>query len=320
MRKKRYPLSIHITTLFLVMTSIVGTVLITMSYKHSQQLLLGTIEEVSQEHSNKLELVFKQSVAPVVTALNVLAVSPFITHDTTQNEYHAWLSSLDLIFQQSPSLVALFYGSENGDFKLFRPIKTNKQRQEHSAPSKATMMVTETATNGLTRITFLDGAHQVISQQETGQDLFDPRTRPWFINAKRDGSIQLSEPYQFFFLKTPGITLSRRSSDQQYVIGADFTLNSLSAQIGDLAFSEQSRLALFDRHLNLLGHHQLDLDAVAPITSPMRFNSREANNVLKQTVLAPLLNDNRATKQSIQSVEYNLNAWALTSNACRAHR
>ncbi|MEF1229300.1 hypothetical protein QTO02_17620, partial [Vibrio fortis] len=68
MRKKRYPLSIHITTLFLVMTSIVGTVLITMSYKHSQQLLLGTIEEVSQEHSNKLELVFKQSVAPVVTA------------------------------------------------------------------------------------------------------------------------------------------------------------------------------------------------------------------------------------------------------------
>ncbi|MEF1231575.1 hypothetical protein QTO02_29595, partial [Vibrio fortis] len=51
----------------------------------------------------------------------------------TQNEYHAWLSSLDLIFQQSPSLVALFYGSESGDFKLFRPIKTNKQRQEHSA-------------------------------------------------------------------------------------------------------------------------------------------------------------------------------------------
>ncbi|WP_261904553.1 HD domain-containing phosphohydrolase [Vibrio fortis] len=312
MRKKRYPLSIHITTLFLIMTSIVGTVLIMMSYKHSQQLLLGTIEEVSQEHSDKLELVFKQSVAPVVTALNVLAVSPFINDESTQNKYHAWLSSLDLIFQQSPSLVALFYGSENGDFKLFRPIKTNKQRQEHSAPSKATMMVTETSTDGLTRITFLDGAHQVISQREQGQDLFDPRTRPWFLNAKRDGSIQLSEPYQFYFLKTPGITLSRRSSDQQYVLGADFTLNSLSTQIGDLAFSPQSRLALFDRHLNLLGHHQLDLDATTSITNSMRMNSREANNALQESVLAPLLLGNKASKQSIQSVEYNLNAWALT--------
>lgn len=101
---------------------------------------------------------------------------------------------------------------------------------------------------------------------------FNPTTRPWFRNAKPDGSIQLSEPYLFYFLQTNGITLSRRSADGKHVVGADFTLSSLSSQISELAYSPQTRLALFDQHFNLLGQHQLNLT-----TSNLTLEARNAN-------------------------------------------
>ena len=90
MRRRRYPLSIHITSLFLILTTLVGTVLISISYRHSQDLLLGTVREVSNEHRDKLESIFKQAIAPVITTLNVMAVSPFVDHQTASIEKESW--------------------------------------------------------------------------------------------------------------------------------------------------------------------------------------------------------------------------------------
>ena len=200
MRRRRYPLSIHITSLFLILTTLVGTVLISISYRHSQELLLGTVREVSNEHRDKLESVFKQAIAPVITTLNVMAVSPFVAHQTSSVEKESWLASVDIIFKQNTNLVALFYGSEDGDFRIFRPLSSIKQRADNNAPAKATMMVSSTNLDGENFITFLDGAHQVISTRQA-ESKFNPTTRPWFRNAKPDGSIQLSEPYLFYFLQ-----------------------------------------------------------------------------------------------------------------------
>ncbi len=37
MRKRKYSLSIHITSLFLILTTLVGSVLIAISYRHAQE-------------------------------------------------------------------------------------------------------------------------------------------------------------------------------------------------------------------------------------------------------------------------------------------
>ncbi|PTQ10402.1 metal-dependent phosphohydrolase [Vibrio splendidus] len=337
MRRRRYPLSIHITSLFLILTTLVGTVLISISYRHSQELLLGTVREVSNEHRDKLESVFKQAIAPVITTLNVMAVSPFVTHQTSSVEKESWLASVDIIFKQNTNLVALFYGSEDGNFRIFRPLSSIKQRADNNAPAKATMMVSSTNLDGENFITFLDGAHQVISTRQA-ESKFNPTTRPWFRNAKPDGSIQLSEPYLFYFLQTNGITLSRRSLDGKHVVGADFTLKSLSSQISELAYSPQTRLALFDQHFNLLGQHQLDLSIPKLTSQPNNtsktentnnqttgklsgseqdqsfFNvpKREQMEALKASVIAPLISDEEKLNLNLKNVEYNLNTWALT--------
>lgn len=119
------------------------------------------------------------------------------------------------------------------------------------------------------------------------------------------------------------------------MVGADFTLDSLSSQISQLAYSPQSRLALFDQHFNLLGQHQLDL--AIPNLSPIGENNRTNSNVgdnkgsgseqsqqlfnipkrdqmaaLKSSVLAPLISDEEKFNLNLKNIEYNLNTWALT--------
>ncbi|NOJ01729.1 HAMP domain-containing protein [Vibrio kanaloae] len=335
MRRRQYPLSIHITSLFLILTILAGAVLISISYRHSQELLLGTVREISNEHRDKLESVFKQAIAPVITTLNVMAVSPFVAHQTFSIEKESWLASVDIIFKQNKSLVALFYASDDGEFRIFRPLSTNRQRAENNAPAKATMMISSTNLKGENFITFLDGTHQVISTMQA-ESKFNPTARPWFRNAKPNGSIQLSEPYQFYFLQTNGITLSRRSADDKHVVGADFTLESLSSQISELAYSPQTRLALFDKHFNLLGQHQLDLpvpnlapdqpdgsikhngQATGKISgseqehSFVKMPKREQMEALKSSVLAPLISDEQKFNLKLKNVDYNLNTWALT--------
>ncbi|NMS24541.1 cache domain-containing protein, partial [Vibrio parahaemolyticus] len=88
----------------------------------------------------------------------------------------------------------------------------------------------------------------------------DPRIRPWFVNAEPDGQIRLTQPYFFYFLQTSGVTLSRKSTDGQHVIGADFTLSKLSSEREALAFAPRTKLALLDAEGRLLAQHQLETE------------------------------------------------------------
>ncbi|EGA68804.1 chemotactic transducer-related protein [Vibrio sinaloensis DSM 21326] len=256
MRKRRYSLSIHITSLFLILTTLVGSILIAISYRHAQELLAGSAKELSEENSRQLESTFQLKTGPVLTTLDFLAVSQVVEDNTPPQKAKRLLSSVSLIFERNPGLVALYYANQNGDLTLFRAMRSNNDRNQFSAPDKASLMINQTRVDGSNDFYFLDGSFRLLATRNEGNNEFDPRVRPWFINADLDGEIRLTEPYFFYFLKTNGVTFSRRSADGNSVIGADFTLDSLSEQIGQLGYSENSKLVLFDNQFRVLAHHQ----------------------------------------------------------------
>lgn len=264
MIRRHYPLSIQISTLFLVLVTFIGVALITISYQHSQRLLTTSAKSISHENSKKLENAFQQKSAPLLTALDFLAYSRFIESPNSVSEDVRWLASLQLVFQRNQDLVALYYGSDNGDFTQIRPLFTRETQHHFQAPEHAVLLVNETKVDGWNKVTFLDEQLQIIDFQETQDNAFDPRIRPWYESAQPDGEVRLTDPYFFYFLQTPGITFSRRSADGSKVVGADFTLDSLSQQLSRIGFSANTRLALFDRQFNLLAQHntilQLDDD------------------------------------------------------------
>ncbi|EEX93873.1 adenylate cyclase [Vibrio orientalis CIP 102891 = ATCC 33934] len=259
MRKRKYSLSIHITSLFLILTTLVGAVLIAISYRHAQELLAGSAKELSEENSRQLESTFQLNTGPILTTLDFMALSEVVERNKKPHKEVRFLTSLNLIFKRSPGLVALYYGNEKGELALFRPLRTNAERERFGAPSKATLMINQTYVSGANIFYFLDGNYKVLDYNKTNGNEFDPRVRPWFKNASNDGEVRLTEPYFFYFLQTNGVTFSRRSADGKSVVGADFTLNSLSEQIAQLGYSDTSKLVLFDNQFNVLAHYQGDL-------------------------------------------------------------
>ncbi|WP_068718475.1 HD domain-containing phosphohydrolase [Vibrio tritonius] len=259
MKKHRYSLSIHISSLFLALTTLIGVILILVSYQHSQQLLLGSAKAVSQENSQKLQSEFQRSTAPIFSALDFMANSSFVHNDKPIYEEARWLSSLKMTFERNPHLVALYFGANNGDFTMIRPLFTEDARKRFEAPENARLFVNQTKTDGTNDTYFLDKDFQEVGFHKTLDNQYDPRLRPWYKSAEADGKIRITEPYFFFFLKTFGITLSRASNDGSHVIGADFTLGSLSDHLATLGTAEHSKLVIFDSQFRLLAQHNTDL-------------------------------------------------------------
>ncbi|WP_428775864.1 HD domain-containing phosphohydrolase [Vibrio sp.] len=303
MKKRRYSLSIHITSLFLVLTTLVGVVLIYVSYQHAQQLLSGSVREISHENSLKLQSAFKQSTGPIFTTLDFMALSPVVESSAPPIEETRFLASLGLIFQRNIHLTSLYFANELGEFTIIRPLRTNLDRARFEAPDKATMLINVTNLSGLNEFFFLDGNYEQIGFRHGDASQFNPTIRPWFVNADRDGEIRVTEPYFFYFLRTTGISLSRRSISGEQVVGADFTIDSLSRQVNAIALSDSSKLVLFDNKFRALAQHQAGLDL-----------SREAEDTQKRleaSVFKPILN--RISSQPLfETVQRDNINWSVT--------
>lgn len=289
MRKRKYSLSIHITSLFLILTTLVGSILIAISYRHAQELLSGSAKELSKENSRELESTFRLKTGPILTTLDFMALSRVVELNARADKEIRFLTSLNLIFQRSPSLVALYYANEQGQFTLFRALRSDSERAQFNAPAGTQFLINRTEVDGTNQFHFMDSNYQLIGTRNDNDNKFDPRTRPWFNNARTDGEIRLTEPYFFYFLKTSGVTFSRRSPDGNSVVGADITLDSLSEQISQLTYSDSSKLILFDNKFNALAQHQ------AGIT--LGVDTPEHRKVLDKSVFAKVLD--RVSSQTI---------------------
>lgn len=303
MRKRRYSLSIHITSLFLILTTLVGSVLIAISYRHAQELLSGSAKELSEENSRQLESTFQLKTGPVLTTLDFLAVNQVVENNTSPQKAKRLLSSISLIFTRNPGLVALYYANQDGDLTLFRAMRSNNDRNQFSAPDKASLMINQTRVDGTNNFYFLDGRFRVLLTRKEDNNEFDPRVRPWFTNADIDGEIRLTEPYFFYFLKTNGVTFSRRSANGHSVVGADFTLDSLSAQIGQLGYSKSSKLVLFDNQFRVLAHHQGGM--------PLDASQDETREALEQSIFDVVLE--RSSSQILyEKAHFDGIDWSIT--------
>lgn len=303
MVKRYFSLSIQISTLFMVLVSLIGITLISISYYHSRQLMGNIADNISHENSTKVEVAFQQSITPILTTLDFMALSHFIEMEQLPTENSHFLASLRLVFERNDNLVALYFGNHKGDFTMIRPLFNPQTRLRFQAPDQARLFINQTKMDGRDIVIFLDENFLTVGRQEHGNNIFDPRERPWYQNAHEDGQIRLTEPYFFHFLQTFGVTLSRRSRDNSTVVGADFTLDSLSQQLATIAYSANTQLALFDQQFRLLAEHNspLSLTDDALIT----------NQKLSTSVFAGVAQ--RVTQQAIFSdVAFSGQTWSVT--------
>ncbi len=119
-------------------------------------------------------------------------------------------------------------------------------------------------------------------RESLAEDLYDPRTRPWFTAAREAGGLAWTDPYVFFTSRRPGITVSLPTTEQaggplSAVVGVDIEMGRISAQLSQMGLRHGGTAFIVDREGRVLAHpHQVVTVGSGSDVDSLRFIEIEA--------------------------------------------
>jgi HD-GYP domain-containing protein (c-di-GMP phosphodiesterase class II) len=242
--RRRYPLAVHIATLFVALLLVAGLAIGGLAYYRSAAMLTRAADDLFDRVARETTHEVRQIVAPGEALIDVLAHTRIATARTLDER----LDTLPLMREAlavSPHISAIYAGYANGDFFLVRPVPDAPERRKQlGAPDKAAYLA-QNLERGAGTFIWLDASlERLATQPRPEYATFDARERPWYrAAATTDGQIKIP-PYVFFTTHEVGITLARRGAGGKAVVGADITLRDISAALARQRITPGAEIAI----------------------------------------------------------------------------
>ncbi|HZT62402.1 MAG TPA: HD domain-containing phosphohydrolase [Burkholderiales bacterium] len=244
----RHPLRVHIATVFTtVIFAACGTIAWS-NHVQGKRIVLGAavdlIDRIEVEAGTALDSLFE----PVETVVTWASVAP-LTSAGSLRERMSSLPTLAEVLKRRPQVAAVYVGYANGDFFLVRALRDDASRKEFGAPRHAALLVQslERRRGAIEpRFMIFDSALQRISGSTPREYRFEPRGRPWYVEAMKARDAVVTAPYVFFTTRQVGLTIARRAGNGRAVVGADVSLSRISETLSRIRPTPSSQLAVFD--------------------------------------------------------------------------
>ncbi|MFZ4536304.1 HD domain-containing phosphohydrolase [Propionivibrio sp.] len=256
--KRRFPLHIHISTLFLALLLIVGGVIGGLGYKISSGILKSTANELSERIGREALREFANIIAPAEMATRLLSLDA-VTQATSLEQRLENLGFMREALSNSSELTSLYVGYGNGDSFLVRRIANEAERNDFAAPEQTDYIVQSIDhEQGILRgrYIFLDSALATLRSDDRPDyaSSYDPRTRNWYKAALIASGQIKTPPYLFFTTKKVGTTIANRAGKGDAVVGADIRLETLDQTLAQLKVTPGTQIAMVNRSGLILAH------------------------------------------------------------------
>ena len=268
--KRRFPLHIHISLLFIALILLVGGVIGVLGYKISRDILETSASELNSRIGRETESAFTHIVAPAEMATRLLSFDS-ITEARSLDERLANLGFMREALSNSAALSSLYIGYGNGDFFLVRRILGEPERQFFAAPAQTTYIVQsiehqDGAAQG--RFIFLDAALAPLRSDERRDyaQTFDPRQRDWYKAARSAQGQIKTPPYVFFSNQKVGITISNRAHKGDAVVGSDILLETLNQSLAGQKVTPASQVVLANQLGQTIGYEDASKAVKVPLS------------------------------------------------------
>lgn len=246
--QRRFPLHIHISTLFLVLLMIVGGVIGGLGYTVSRDILKSSASALSERIGRETLREFRGIVAPAEMATRLLS-SEGVGQATSLEQRLEHLNFMHQALSHSSELTSLYVGYANGDFFLVRRVASAAERSDFVAPEQTAYIVQSIdhpAGKARGRFIFLDSTLTPLRSDDRPDYAasFDPRARGWYQAALATSGQVTTPPYLFFTTRKVGTTIAYRASNADAVIGADIGLATLDQTLVQQKVTPATQVAL----------------------------------------------------------------------------
>jgi HD-GYP domain-containing protein (c-di-GMP phosphodiesterase class II) len=258
---RRFPLHIHITTLFLAVILLVGGIIAGVGFKLSRDMLETTatdlIDRIGRETRNELAAL----IEPAELAMNLVRYDALSGADNfdTRSERLPFLKEALLGVS---ALSSIYTGYANGDFFFLRQVHDEAERLALKAP-EGTRYILQTIERGagqpVGRYIFMNRALQPLRTDDRPDYAasYDPRKRGWYDDAISSASAIKTPPYLFFSNRKVGMTLAGRGVQGDSVIGADILLETLADNLKQKKLTPGTEIALVNAQGYVLAHEDV---------------------------------------------------------------
>ena len=234
---------------------ILAITLVAQSYRGMEQAKVTAAAATARQLALSVDDRINAITQPPATALALLRHDP-LTRSSTLEQRRQRLPVIADVLTSSDIVSAVYAGYDNGDFFLFRKIRSSGSLQFPDAPATSRYLLQSLEYQGNLRKgiwQFYNSDLELLERRSLPDYDYDPRQRPWYQAARAGDSLQLSAPYVFFTTQETGLTLSQRAASiPGTVLGVDVTVTDLGSQLAELKQTAGSRLAIVSASGELL--------------------------------------------------------------------
>ena len=313
--KRRFPLHVHISTLFLALILILGGVIGTLSYQASREILETTASDLSTRISRETLSEFKNIIGPAEMATRLLSFDGISVTNSLEERLEN-LGFMREALNNSEALTSIYVGYGNGDFFMVRRIRGESGRKFFNAPEGTAFIVQSIDRVGETprgRFIYLDAKLATLRSDERPDyaTSFDPRTRDWYKAALAANGQIKTPPYLFFTTQRVGTTIANRAARADAVVGADINLETLDQSLARQKVTPGTEVVLVNQAGQTLAYEEPGKAVRLPETpdgKPVLASISELGApVLAQ--LLPILQGMDGSAAREQSLEVNGESW-----------
>lgn len=249
--KYRFPLHVHIGTIFLILIVFVGGIIGGMGYKISRDILESTATKLTERIGLETAQEITSLIRPAEMATRLLALDS-ITQATSLETRMRSLGFMREMLNNAAEVTSFFVGYDNGDFFLFHRLIQAWERSALNAPPNTAFVVRSIEHRPDKLLSFsiyFDSELRELRRDESPEygSSYDPRARVWYKAALSSSGQIKTSPYLFFTLGTLGVSIAEKSRKGNAVVGADFLLETLSYSLQNRRVTPGTKIVLVDQ-------------------------------------------------------------------------
>ncbi|MFV9615900.1 MAG: HD domain-containing phosphohydrolase, partial [Gammaproteobacteria bacterium] len=311
---KKYPLQVAISTIFIIITVLLGVILSWQSFNKTSEIMLGSADDLYQRITQELTSDFKSTYGAISGGLRQFRLSPIIQAKTF-DERIAYLANFKAVLDSESSVFAAGIAYKNGDYLGVSWASSDYVSEKYNAPAGATFIVlyikrSESEADfdqGKMYVIYFDEKLNEISRNSGEVSQFDPRLRPWYQQAT--DAPHATKPYLFYDSKIVGITAMSKTQQPGVVVVFDITLDNLSKTISKYQLTPGSEVVLINAEGQTFAYKQQDKVVVGNPESTMGATLQLANlTQLGSGVLSYISKSIKVKEQNLE-FEYNGQRW-----------